>query len=175
MSPADPSPARADEPAPARAEDRARVRAKIIAWLRGALVFGGLLPWVLPFARARLPLGQLGVAIDWAFLGMCHRRAARTLVLDGVAMPLCSRCAGIFFGVAIAAIVGRPILAMRTWRVLFLIACALMVADVVTQDIGLHPVWHATRLLTGVLVGYLMVIGLLSGLASDAKIAARAG
>lgn len=159
--------------APASPSERARMRAKIIAWLRGALVFSGLLPWILPFARARLPLGQVGVALDLVFFAMCHRRAARTLVLDGIAMPLCSRCAGIFLGVAIAAILGRPILAMRTWRVLFVIACALMLTDVVTQDIGLHPVWHPTRILSGVLVGYFMVIGLLSGLASDAKVAAR--
>lgn len=155
--------------------DRARMRAKILLGLRAALVFSGILPWILPFLRSRLPLGQLGVALDYVFLGMCHRRAARTLVLDGIAMPLCSRCAGIFLGVAIAAIIARPILAMRTWRVLFVIACALMLTDVVTQDLGLHPVWHPTRILSGVLVGYLMVIGLFSGLASDAgKSAARA-
>lgn len=182
MSPAEPSPAPANEapatetpPAavPNDATARARVRAKIIRWLRGALVFSGFLPWILPYARAHLPLGQLGVALDLIFLSMCHRRAARTLVLDGVAMPLCSRCSGIFLGVALAAIVGRPILAMKTWRVLFVIACALMLTDVVTQDLGIHPVWHPTRIASGVLVGYFMVIGLLSGLANDDAIAAR--
>ncbi len=151
---------------------RARVRAKIVAWLRGAMVFSGVLPWALPFLRARLPLGGFGTAIDLVFLGMCHRRAARTIVLDGVAMPLCSRCAGIFLGVALAAAIGRPILAMRTWRVLFAIACALMLTDVVTQDLGLHPVWHPTRITSGLLVGYLMVVGFLSGLARDAQPAA---
>ena len=156
------------------ASPRARSRAKIVAWLRGLLVFSGVLPWVLPYARAHLPLGVVGGAIDLAFLGMCHRRVARTLVLDGVLMPLCSRCAGIFLGVAIAAAIGRPILTMKTWRALFLIACALMVTDVVTQDLGLHPVWHVTRIATGLFVGYLMVVGFLSGLAVDAAIDRRA-
>jgi uncharacterized membrane protein len=149
--------------------ERARTRAKIVGWLRGTLVFCGLLPWALPFMRARLPMGVVGDALDLVFFGMCHRRAARTLVLDGVAMPLCSRCAGIFLGVAIAAAIGRPILAMRSWRVLFVIACALMLTDVVTQDLGLHPVWHPTRITSGLLVGYLMVVGFLSGLARDAQ------
>lgn len=159
---------------PDEAARRARVRAKIVAWLRGALVFSGLLPWALPFLRARLPLGVVGDAMDLVFLGMCHRRAPRTLVLDGVAMPLCSRCAGIFLGVAIAAAIARPILTMRTWRLLFVIACGLMLADVATQDLGLHPVWHATRITTGLLVGYLMVVGFLSGLARDSQTAAHA-
>lgn len=155
------------------ADSRARARAKIVRWLRGALVFSGLLPWALPFARARLPLGEIGAAIDLVFFSMCHRRAARTLFFEGVAMPLCSRCAGIFLGVAIAALIGRPILALPKWRVLFAIACALMLADVVTQDLGIHPVWHATRIATGLLVGYLMVVGLLSGLARDAEVDRR--
>lgn len=159
---------------PGEAARRARARAKIVAWLRGALVFSGVLPWALPFLRARLSLGAFGDAIDLVFLGMCHRRAARTVVLDGVAMPLCSRCAGIFLGVALAAAIARPILTMRTWRVLFVIACALMVTDVATQDLGLHPVWHVTRITTGVLVGYLMVVGFLSGLARDTQTAAHA-
>jgi hypothetical protein len=29
-----------------------------------------------------------------------------------------------------------------------------MLLDVATQDLGLHPVWHATRLATGFLFGY---------------------
>lgn len=149
-------------------------RAKAIAWLRATLVFVGLLPWALPFARARLPLGELGDALDMIFFTMCHRRSPRTLVLDGVAMPLCSRCAGIFLGIAVAAAIGRPLMGLRAWRWVFAAACALMVADVVTQDLGLHPVWHPTRILTGVLVGYLMVVGCLSGLARDKTSAADA-
>lgn len=152
----------------------ARYRAKVIAWFRGVLVFVGLLPWALPIARARLPLGDLGNALDLVFFTMCHRRPARTLVLDGVVMPLCSRCSGIFLGIAIAAVIGRPLISLRAWRWVFAIACALMVTDVVTQDLGLHPVWHPTRILTGVLVGYLMVVGCLSGLARDKTSAADA-
>lgn len=147
--------------------ERARIRAKIIAWFRVVLVFVGLLPWVLPFGRAWLPLGQFGHMLDSVFFTMCHRRPARTLTFESVPMPLCSRCAGIFLGVALAAIIGRPLLPLRAWRWAFLSACALMLADVVTQDLGLHPVWHPTRITTGLLVGYGMVIGFLAALARD--------
>lgn len=162
-------PAPGAEPAlaSATAPERARARAKIIASFRGLLVAIGLWPWALPFLRAWLPLGNVGVALDYVFFAMCHRRPARTLIFEGVAMPLCSRCAGIFLGVALGAALGRPIIAVRAWRWAFAVACALMVTDVLTQDLGLHPVWHATRVATGVLVGYLMVIGTLSALATD--------
>jgi uncharacterized membrane protein len=167
------SPAPAGPPAaiesPATTAARAHARARILAWFRGVLVFVGLLPWLLPFARAWIPLGKVGIAIDLVFFSMCHRRPARTLLFEGVAMPLCSRCAGIFLGVALAALIARPILTLRAWRWAFVVACALMVTDVVTQDLHIHPVWHPTRILTGVLVGYLMVVGFLSGLARDHK------
>jgi uncharacterized membrane protein len=156
------------KPAPEAAPAGNRTRAKILSWFRGLLVFIGLLPWVLPFARARLPLGEVGVGLDLVFFTMCHRRPPRTLFFEGVAMPLCSRCAGIFLGIALGAVIGRPLLTLRAWRWAFAVACALMLADVVTQDLGLHPVWHPTRVATGLLVGYGMVIGFLSALARDA-------
>lgn len=153
----------------ARAAPGNALRARIVAWLRGALVFVGLLPWAIPLARARLPLGEVGAALDMAFLTMCHRRPARTLFFEGVPMPLCSRCAGIFLGVALGAALGRPLLSLRAWRWSFAVACLLMIADVATQDLGLHPPWHPTRVVTGVLVGYGMAIGFLSALARDAS------
>lgn len=162
-------------PALAPAAERPRARERFVAWFRGLLLLVGLSPWLLPLARAKLGLGDVGVALDLVFFTMCHRRAARTLVFEGVAMPLCSRCAGIFLGVAVAALIARPIVPMYTWRWAFTAACALMLIDVLTQDLGLHPVWHTTRIATGVLVGYGMVIGFLSGLARDHKTTAADG
>jgi hypothetical protein len=37
-----------------------------------------------------------------------------------------------------------------------------MVADVVTQDLGVHPVWHPARLATGVLWGHVFALGILA-------------
>lgn len=37
-----------------------------------------------------------------------------------------------------------------------------MVADVLLQDLGVHPVWHATRLLTGVIWGHVCGLGVLA-------------
>lgn len=119
-----------------------------------ALVAAGLSPWALTLLRAYLPLGAFGVAADAVFASMCHRMPERTLVIAGVAMPLCSRCAGVFAGAAAGAIAAWPRLSARGHRTLITAAGAAMLLDVVTQDLGLHPVWHATRLATGFVFGY---------------------
>lgn len=123
---------------------------------RALLVAGGLLPWLLPFGRAYLPMGSAGEVLDQIFWPMCHRFPERTIELAGWLMPLCSRCAGIFGGVALGAAVAWPRLSLRAWRLLLILTAALMVAEVITQDLGLHPVFHPTRIATGVLFGYAM-------------------
>ena len=132
--------------------------------VRAGCVFSGLLPWLLPLARAWLPLGAAGVVLDAAFVTTCHRIPERTLVLAGVAMPVCSRCAGIFAGVAVGALLAWPWLPPRAWRLAITAASLAMLADVVTQDAGLHPVWHPVRLATGFLFGYALAAAAVSAL-----------
>ncbi|WP_437526860.1 DUF2085 domain-containing protein [Sorangium sp. So ce726] len=133
--------------------------------VRCALVLLGALPWCLPLARSRAPLGELGAALDRVFAPMCHRMPERSLALDGVVMPLCSRCAGIFAGFAAGAAIARPRLAMTAWRPILIALAALMTVDVATQDLGLRPVWHASRLATGVAFGYAAAAAFLAQLA----------
>lgn len=123
---------------------------------RVLLVVAGISPWVVTLLRAYLPLGQVGVVLDAVFIPTCHRIPSRTLELAGVLMPLCSRCAGIFGGVALGAIVARPRVSMSVWRWVLGLSAAIMIIEVATQDSGIHPVFHPTRLLTGVFLGYAM-------------------
>jgi uncharacterized membrane protein len=119
------------------------------------LVIVGILPWIVPFARGYLPL-EVGEALDRLFWPVCHRFPDRTIELAGWLMPLCSRCAGIFAGIAVGAIVAWPRLSLRAWRLVLIAAAAIMIAEVLTQDLGLHPVFHPTRIATGVALGYAM-------------------
>src|SRR5262245_10727933 len=95
---------------------------------RAVMVFIGLLPWAVPFGRLAIP--DFGRALDWGFAWVCHRSLSRTLYLAGAPMPVCSRCAGIFAGLALGALLARPRLSVKTWRWLALAATVLMVADV---------------------------------------------
>ncbi|WP_437481775.1 DUF2085 domain-containing protein [Sorangium sp. So ce1014] len=149
-----------ETPAAHPAEPSSRLSA-----VRCALALLGVLPWCIALARSHLPLGELGVALDRLFVPICHRMPGRSLALEGVVMPLCSRCAGIFAGVAAGAAIARPRLAMATWRPILIGLSALMVLDVATQDLGLRPVWHATRLATGLAFGYAVAAAFLTRLA----------
>lgn len=122
---------------------------------RVVLVIVGVLPWLVPVLRNHLPLAA-GDALDRLFWPVCHRFPERTIELAGWLMPLCSRCAGIFAGIALGAVVARPRLSLRAWRIVLLATAAIMVAEVLTQDLGLHPVFHPTRIATGVALGYAM-------------------
>jgi uncharacterized membrane protein len=136
--------------------------------VRAMFLVAGVFPWVLPLLRAWLPLGAFGDALDAAFVTMCHRLPERTLVLAGVAMPLCSRCSGIFAGVAGGALAVWPQLSARAWRWVITAAAAAMVLDVATQDLGLHPVWHPTRLASGFAFGYAIAAACLVALRREA-------
>ncbi len=136
--------------------------------LRVAFVAAGVFPWALPFLRAWLHLGLIGEGLDAAFVSMCHRLPERTLVLAGVAMPLCSRCAGIFGGVALGALAVRPQLSASAWRWIITAAAGGMVLDVATQDLGVHPVWHVTRLATGLAFGYAIAVACITALRKEA-------
>lgn len=136
---------------------------------RGLFLFIGTLPWWIPLARARLSLGELGAALDRVFVPMCHRLPERSLALAGVQMPLCSRCAGLFAGLAVGAVIARPRLPMSVWRPLMIALGVVMAVEVATQDLGLHAVWHPSRLATGFAFGYATVVALISQLQRERR------
>lgn len=139
---------------------------------RAGFVAVGVLPWALPLLRAWLPLGVVGVGLDAAFVTMCHRMPERTLALAGMAMPLCSRCAGVFAGVAAGALIGGwggGSWSAAAWRRAIVAASALMILDVATQDLGVHPVWHPTRIATGFLFGFALAAACMRALLGEAN------
>jgi uncharacterized membrane protein len=147
-------------PAASDSPSEARLHAAATLTIAGRLILflGGSLPWLLPLGRRYLRLGTAGLALDLLFLPMCHRLPERTLTLAGMPMPLCSRCAGIFAGVALGALIMRPRLSLSSWRWMIGATGALMALEVVTQDAGLHPIWHSTRVLSGLLFGYALAV-----------------
>jgi uncharacterized membrane protein len=130
---------------------------------RVLLVVIGVLPWIMPIAESAVSLGAVGVLLDRIFWPMCHRFPARTLTLAGELMPLCSRCAGIFAGIAIGALIARPRLRLSAWGWIFIAASVAMVIDVITQDLGVHPVSHPARIATGAALGYAMAAAFVTG------------
>jgi uncharacterized membrane protein len=116
--------------------------------MQGALVLAGALPWALAVLHVHDP------SVVAAFAGLCHQRPERTLTLFGAPMVVCSRCAGLYGGVAIGALIALPARLVRHGKALVVGSIALAVLDVATQDLGLHPPWHPARLVTGLLMGF---------------------
>ena len=121
--------------------------------------FGAALLVALPWLRAWIQACRclpdwLNRLIDEAFRPLCHHMAGRVLVLSGQPMCVCSRCAGLYAGLAVGFLVGGPRLEGRTYARMVVVAIAAAVVDVVTQDAGLHAPYHPARLATGALLGW---------------------
>lgn len=116
--------------------------------LRAIVVATGLLPWLCAFARSRPS------SLVLLLHTLCHQRPERTIAPWGVPMLVCSRCAGVYAGFALGALLPLPRRALPSGRAFVLVALALATLDVVTQDLGLHAPHHPTRLVTGLLLGY---------------------
>ncbi len=132
--------------------------------VRVALFLAGALPWLRAFGGRLLPTAVVG-AIDLAFAPLCHHAPERTLVLLGQPMCVCSRCAGIYAGIAIAALVGaRAALSVRAPRRALEVGGAMMALDVLAQAAGLYAPFHPARLATGLVVGWAMTSWMLAEL-----------
>ncbi|TKC99272.1 DUF2085 domain-containing protein [Polyangium fumosum] len=142
-------------------QEAARAGLTLERVLRGLLCFVGVAPFLAPFAR-RVTSPETGELLYLLFAPVCHLKPERTLALAGVLMPLCSRCAGIFAGFVTAGLFPRPRWSVRACLGYGFIASVIMLADVITQDLRLRPLFHPARLATGVLWGHVFALGILA-------------
>ncbi len=129
-----------------------------IRLLRVVAVVVGLSPIVATLVVPALT-PEVARIVYLVFKPVCHTKPERTIELLGVLMPLCSRCTGIFVGFVSAAVWPRPrwsIGASLGWG---FVASVIMVMDVVMQDLKMHPVWHSTRIATGIVWGHVFALG----------------
>lgn len=92
--------------------------------------------------------------LDQLFSSVCHRMPERSFALFGSELPLCSRCLGLFLGAGIGLAVGRPWLTLAQLRLWLTAASLGLFVELFTQDLGWHPVFHPTRLLSGFFVTF---------------------
>jgi len=137
-------------PAPERSTDR-RGLARVVKVL---LVLVGVGPFVPPLVTGIPGLELLGRALEGWFGLQCHRDPARSLSLLGHVLPVCARCLGIYAGLGLGGLVAWPRLRAAALRLWVFGAAAVMVLDVLTEALGLHPEWRAVRIASGVLLAY---------------------
>lgn len=123
------------------------------AGLMARASFAVIALWMLATMLAHeLGPNALYLALDLPFHFICHRIPERVPSLFGVELPMCSRCIGIWAGLSLSAVIAWPVLSLRALRYWIPIALGLMAIEVITQDLGWHPVFHPTRLLSGLLL-----------------------
>jgi uncharacterized membrane protein len=122
--------------------------------LRALLAFVGALPWAFAAFAAFAPFGRCAHGLRPLFGSFCHQLPERCLVFFGAPMVVCSRCAGVYAGIALGAVLPAPGFVLRRGRAVVWIAAAAMLLDVVVQNYMAHTVIHALRLATGLAAGW---------------------
>ena len=103
-----------------------------------------------------------------AFSFVCHQIPERSFHLAGHQFAVCSRCAGLYSGFAVAALVyplTRPLEHTDTPRRLWLILSAIPLA--IDFALGYFSIWpntHLSRFSTGALLGAVAVFYVMPGL-----------
>jgi uncharacterized membrane protein len=144
-------------------------RRPLIMWslvVVGALFFVGLLV-AAPLAQAN-GLQWLSFVVYQAFSHVCHQSPERSFYIAGYPLAVCARCTGLYVGFA-AAVVFYPVMTSlkrthapeRKW---LFIAAAPLAIDFALGFIGIWENNHASRLLTGALLGAVSVFFILPGL-----------
>ncbi|MGZ3420930.1 MAG: DUF2085 domain-containing protein [Polyangiales bacterium] len=126
-----------------------------------------------PFVSVVLPDSWLARWLSRWFSVQCHGRLDRTLALFGHYFPVCSRCLGIYLGLAVGALLPLRSLAAKWRRAWLLSAAVLMVIEVMVQDTMRHEPWHPARILTGVLLAWPVGQILIAAARGDGEVSRR--
>lgn len=133
--------------------------------VRALLVFGGVAPFLPALTEGSAGLDVFGRALDAWFSFQCHRVPERSLVEAAV----CTRCLGIYVGLAAGALVARPKLPPKKHLLWLLVAASVLVADVASEALGLRPPSAALRFLTGFALAYPGAVSVVAWLSPKAR------
>jgi uncharacterized membrane protein len=151
-------------------------RSQLLMWLGAAVC---VLVWMALIVGAPVALAHgytdLAAIIYKGFSPLCHQIPERSFHLEGHAFAVCSRCTGIYAGVA-AGVIAYPLMRSlrrtdtpaRFW---LLLATLPIILDWTVGFLGIWENTHLSRSLTGGLLGavaaFYIVPGLMDVLQTD--------
>jgi uncharacterized membrane protein len=131
-----------------RAEDKGLGGGNLLK-LKLSLAFGlALTPLSVPLLAHSHPL--IALLIRSFFSGLCHQDPARSFLVEGSPVAVCVRCLGIYWGAALALLLGMGNAAARR---LLAVAVLLNLLDVATAILHWHGNLAVPRFFLGLLLG----------------------
>jgi uncharacterized membrane protein len=128
---------------------------------RAVLILAAILPPLVLLLEYFQPTHAIGRVLRGLYGFQCHQRATRSLALGDVALPICARCLGIYLGMGLAALVGRPRLRPDPFKVWILVGVLLVAVDVATEAVRLRPASAWFRTATGAFLAYGIALAIL--------------
>jgi uncharacterized membrane protein len=113
------------------------------------LVGLAMAPLAVPWLATAYPLAAL--VVRGFFSGLCHQNPARSFVIAGVPVAVCTRCLGIYLGLAAGTILELKQATAMRWLA---IGLALNGLDVATEMLAWHGNSPDSRFLLGLTLGF---------------------
>jgi uncharacterized membrane protein len=111
---------------------------------------------------------ELAHGIYGAFGMMCHQLPDRSYFISGHKLAVCSRCTGIYAGFALTLLLYPLFRSLRNTffppRIYLLLAAIPLVIDFALTFFGVWENTHTSRLLTGALIGSVVVFYVMPGI-----------
>lgn len=108
----------------------------------------------LPAIFHRIGMYRLAETFASPWQYTCHQMPERTLEFLGELMPLCSRCLGLVIGLGAGLAAAWPYYGPKALRLMLTAGALAIFVELTTQDLGWHPVFHPTRLLSGLIAAF---------------------
>lgn len=140
---------------------RPRRSHRLLLALRVSFVLAALLPLVAPLLECSSGTAELGAAVRSLYALQCHQRVGRSFHFWSAALPVCARCYGIYLGLGLAALVGRPRLRPDAYKAWIVVGAVVVLVDVASEWVGLRAANAWFRLANGGLVAYGIALGML--------------
>jgi uncharacterized membrane protein len=145
------------------------LRRPIVMWLiaaGGSVAVMSLIIGAPLAVHAGLPLW--GVTIYRSFSYVCHQIPERSFFIAGHQFAVCARCTGLYSGFAAATVLYPLVRSLRRTEApprkwLFLAAAPLAI-DFTVTFVGIWENTHASRFITGALLGAVSVFYIMPGL-----------
>ena len=145
-------------------------RRPLVFWLVSvAVVMSIVLLIVMAPVAAAGGHNEIAEGIYRGFGLFCHQRPDRSYFIEGHKLAVCSRCTGLYAGFAFTLLIYPLLRSLRSSatpprRVLFLAAVPLLI-DFSLTFFGIWENTHTSRLLTGALLGSVVVFYVMPGIA----------